>query len=160
MGGGDMYEKPDDYSPLDHLTGLKVFEYFGAGKFDRYEALQKMPELHTLLLTHRKIGSYDIDQIKQIPSLENLSLGLCEISDDSGIGTLSGIKVLELGGASMTDPSELAEMDSVEILYLSGFEADDYSFLLGMESLKKLYIDKDKLPEEIKSALEKKGVEM
>ncbi len=160
MGGGDMFDKPDDYSPLDHLTGLKVFEYFGAGKFDRYEALQKMPELHTLLLTYRKIGSYDIDQIKHIPSLKNLSLGLCEISDDSGIGTLSGIKVLELGGASMTDPSELAEMDSVEILYLSGFEADDYSFLLGMESLKKLYIDKDKLPEEIKSALEKKGVEM
>ena len=160
MGGGDMFDKPDDYSPLDHLTGLKVFEYFGAGKFDRYEALQKMPELHTLLLTHRKIGSYDIDRIKQIPSLENLSLGLCEISDDSGIGSLSGIKVLELGGASMKDPSDLAEIDSVEILYLSGFETDDYSFLLGMKSLKKLHIDKDKLPEEIKSALEKKGVEM
>ena len=160
MGGGDMYEKPDDYSPLDHLTGLKVFEYYGAGKFDRYEALQKMPELHTLLLTHRKIGSYDIDQIKKIPSLENLSLGLCEISDDSDIGTLSGIKVLDLGGASIADPSVLAEMDSVETLSLSGIEADDYSFLLEMKSLKKLYIDKDKVPEELINALEKKGVEV
>lgn len=158
MGGGSRTEMPDDNSPLDHLTGLKVFEYYGSEKFDRYESLLKMPELYKLTLTRRHISSADIGQIKKIPALRKLDLELCVIEDDSGIEALDGITSLNISGAAFENIAVLAKMDSIEELTLYNLETDDFSFLSEMDSLRTLHIGHDKLPENLVRDLEKNGV--
>ncbi|MGN0606826.1 MAG: leucine-rich repeat domain-containing protein [Oscillospiraceae bacterium] len=157
IGGGDVFEKPDDYSPLENLVNLRKFVFLGAEKFNGFEYLENMPELKNLTLTARDITTDDIKAIARLNSLEKLNLGLCTINDTSLLSECVNLKDLYISYTKINSLDFLKNLDNLDITHT---EADDYSALLEMDNLKHLYVAENQLSEDIISKLEEKGVEV
>ena len=95
IGGGDMFAKPTDYSPLKNLTKLKYFFGFGLYNFNDMTVFENADNLAYLKLTYIDIqgGLNVIGEKKNLIVLEMYS---CTAEDFSPIGNCRKLKCLSL----------------------------------------------------------------
>lgn len=159
FGGGDMYEKPTDFSPLKNLKNIKYFT--GAGCYDLNDLtlFENMDDLVYFELTMADIQS-GLDVICEKENLLALNLFKCTAEDFSPIEKCVKLKQLTLSSTNVTDLSFIENLNELEYLDIGYTNVEDYSVLLKLPSLKKLGVNNCDIPEEIITELTEKGVKI
>lgn len=159
FGGGKLYKKPKDYSPLENLTELKYFMGFGLYNFNDLTVFENADDLAYFELTMADIQG-GLEVIGEKKNLLVLELYSCTAEDFSHIGNCVSLKELHLSKTNITDLSFLKNLTELEYLNISYTNAEDYSVLLEMPSLKKVSAAECNIPNEIIEKLTEKGVEI
>lgn len=158
IGGGDMFAKPTDYSPLKNLTKLKYFIGFGLYNFNDMTVFENADDLAYLELTYADIQS-GLDVIGEKKNLLDLEMFSCTADDFSPIGNCTNLKRLIISNTNVTDLSFLKNLTDLEYLVISDTNAEDYSVLLELPSLKKVSAINCDIPNEIIETLTERGIE-
>ncbi|MDO4983278.1 MAG: leucine-rich repeat domain-containing protein [Eubacteriales bacterium] len=93
-----------------------------------------------IALDHMNLGNSVVEELKQLYSLDNLSLSGNNISDISGISTLGGLTTLNLSNNNISDISSLAALTGLRTLYLDNNPISDISVLPLLANLSTLSI--------------------
>lgn len=133
IGGGDMYSKPDNYTPLKNLVNLNTFSFFGAEKFNGYDYFKDMPHLRKISLTKTHISNEDLQKIYDIENLEYLNIYKCSTDNFEILAQCDNLKTLEICYTNIEDFSFLEEMPSLEYVCLpdNSISEDFYNKLTG-----------------------------
>lgn len=158
IGGGDMFAKPTDYSPLKNLTKLKYFIGFGLYNFNDMTVFENADDLAYLELTYADIQS-GLDVIGEKKNLLDLEMYSCTAYDFSPIGNCTNLKRLVISNTNVTDLSFFKNLTNLEYLVISNTKAEDYSVLLELPSLKKVSAINCDIPDEIIETLTERGIE-
>lgn len=93
-----------------------------------------------IALDSMNLGNGVIDELKQLYSLDNLSLSDNNISDISGISSLGGLTTLNLSNNNISDISSLADLTGLRTLYLDNNPISDIRVLPLLANLSTLSI--------------------
>lgn len=159
VGGGKMFAKPTDYSPLKNLTKLKYFMGYGLYNFNDMTVLENADNLAHLELTYADIQT-GFDVIREKENLLVLELYSCTAEDFSPIGNCSKLKRLSLNKTNVDDLSFLENLKELEYLNINDVKAEDYSVLLELPKLNTLYAQNTDIPNYIVNKLAAKGVDV
>lgn len=159
IGGGKMFAKPTDYSPLKNLTKLKYFIGYGLYNFNDMTVLENADDLAYFELTYADIQS-GLDVICEKENLLVLGLYSCTAEDFSPIGNCSRLKWLSLYEINVDDLSFLKNLKELEYLDIRNIKAEDYSVLLELPKLNKIYAKNTDIPNYIVNELAEKGIEV
>lgn len=159
FGGGDMYLKPNDYSPIKNLTNLKYFCGLGLYNCNDLTIFKDMDNLIYFELTAAEIQT-SLDIICEKEHLLDLNLYRCTAEDFSPIGKCVKLKSLSLSSTNVTDLSFLENLTELEQLNIDDVKAEDYSILLELPKLNKLYAKNAGIPNYIVNKLAAKGVDV
>lgn len=159
VGGGKMFAKPTDYSPLKNLTKLKYFMGYGLYNFNDMTVLENADDLAHLELTYADIQT-GFDVIREKENLLVLELYSCTAEDFSPIGNCSKLKRLSLNKTNVDDLSFLENLKELEYLNINDVKAEDYSVLLELPKLNTLYAQNTDIPNYIVNKLAAKGVDV
>lgn len=109
---------------------------------EKVEVLGKLYPVGTssLVLDSAGLVSADLEELRQLYSLSNLSLADNEISDISALSSLGGLTTLNLSHNKITDISALTALTGLRTLYLDGNPVSDLSPLCDAASLTSLSI--------------------
>lgn len=159
FGGGDMYLKPNDYSPIKNLTNLKYFCGLGLYNCNDLTIFKDMDNLIYFELTAAEIQT-SLDIICEKEHLLDLNLYRCTAEDFSPIGKCVKLKSLSLSSTNVTDLSFLENLTELEQLNIDDVKAEDYSILLELPKLNKLYAKNAGIPNYIVNKLVAKGIDV
>lgn len=159
FGGGTMYAKPQDYSPIKNLKNLKYFSGLGLYNCNDLTIFENMDGLVYFELTMADIQA-GLDVICEKENLLDLNLYLCTAESFSDIGKCSKLKSLVLADTNVNDLSFLENLKELEYLNIKDVKAEDYSVLLELPSLKELYAENTDIPNYIVNKLAAKGVDV
>ena len=93
-----------------------------------------------IALDNMNLDNRVIDELKQLYSLNNLSLAGNNISDISGLAPLGGLTTLNLSGNNISDISVLSSLTGLRTLYLDNNPISDISVLPLLANLSTLSI--------------------
>lgn len=139
FGGGKMYLKPNDYSPIKNLTNLKYFSGLGLYNFNDMTVFEKMDDLIYFELTFADIQN-GLDVICGKEHLLDLSLYRCTAEDFSPIEKCVNLKRLSLSDTNVTDISFLKNLTELEYLDIDNTNPEEYNKIGCCTKLKFLYI--------------------
>ncbi|MEZ4486637.1 MAG: hypothetical protein R3C24_19030 [Cyanobacteriota/Melainabacteria group bacterium] len=99
---------------LDKMTQLKVLEFSGSKNITAacLAALADLKNLEQLSIKYLKVGSEDLDALKQFKKLTLLDASECSLDDRAlqGIAEVKSLNILNINGSNITD-------DGIEKLY-------------------------------------------
>lgn len=139
FGGGDMYVKPQDYSPINNLTNLKYFSGLGLYKCNDLTIFENMDNLIYFELTAADIQN-GLDVICEKENLACLNLFRCTAEDFSPIEKCVNLKKLVLSETNVTDLSFLKNLTELEYLNIENTNPEEYDKIGCCTKLKYLYI--------------------
>ena len=94
-----------------------------------------------------KAEEHDLTQFAEFGSLEDLSLGQCQISDISFLSELDNLDELYLEFTNVKDVSPLSNLKKLRVLWLDGTPVEDLEPLENLKHLKKLMLRSTRLSE-------------
>lgn len=159
IGGGDMFAKPTDYSPLKNLTNLKYFEGLGLYELNDLTVFENADDLAYFNITYTNIQT-GLDVVCEKENLLVLKLYSCTAEDFSPIGKCAKLKKLNISETNVTDLSFLKNLSELERLDIENISVEDYSALLELPKLNKLYAEDTEIPYYIINKLAAKGVDV
>lgn len=159
FGGGNMFAKPQDYSPIKNLTNLKYFSGLGLYNFNDLTIFENADNLVLFELTGAEIKS-GLYKVCEKENLLDLNLYRCTAEDFSPIGKCVKLKSLSLSSTNVTDLSFLENLKELEYLDIDNVKAEDYSVLLELPKLNKLRAENTDIPNYIVNKLAAKGVDV
>lgn len=159
FGGGNMFAKPQDYSPIKNLTNLKYFSGLGLYNFNDLTIFENADNLVLFELTGAEIKS-GLDKVCEKENLLDLNLYLCTAESFSDIGRCTKLKSLVLADTNVKELSFIENLKELELLNIDNIKADDYSVLLELPKLKKLSAENTGIPNYIVNKLAAKGVDV
>lgn len=139
FGGGKMYLKPNDYSPIKNLINLKYFSGLGLYNCNDMTIFKDMDNLIYFELTAAEIQT-GLDIICGKENLLDLNLYRCTAEDFSPIEKCVNLKRLSLSDSNVTDISFLKNLTELEYLDIDNTNPEEYNKIGCCTKLKYLYI--------------------
>lgn len=103
--------------------------------------LSNMRQLRELQLCGHGLTSADLEPLRGLTSMENLSIRNNRITDLSALSGMTRMKTLNIGSNRITDISPLTGMTRMEWLHAQNNGITDISALSEMRNLEYLYLD-------------------
>lgn len=139
FGGGNMYVKPQDYSPIKNLTNLKYFSGLGLYNCNDLTIFENMDNLIYFELTAADIQN-GFDVICEKENLACLNLFRCTAEDFSSIEKCVNLKKLVLSDTNVTNISFLKNLTELEYLTIENTNPEEYDKIGCCTKLKYLHI--------------------
>lgn len=140
FGGGNMFAKPQDYSPIKNLINLKYFSGLGLHNFNDLTLFENTDNLVLFELTGAEIKS-GLDKICEKENLLDLNLYLCTAESFSDIGRCTKLKSLVLADTNVKDLSFIENLTELEYLNIQNTNAENYYKIGKCTKLKSLTIN-------------------